>query len=121
MPNNPSSSRKQSPFELHLKVSKEGYFPFFWLALASGFWLLAFGFWLLASDFWLWLLAFGFSLLAFGFWLLASSGFFWLFASGFELLASAAFGLAARMYMLYKFLISSMSFFIFVCVSCNST
>ena len=48
-----------------------------------------------------------------GFWLLAF-GFFWL-------LASAAFGLAARMYMLYKFLISSMSFFIFVWVSCNST
>ena len=85
---------------------------FFWLALASGFWLLA-----LASGFGFRLLAFGFSLLAFGFWLLASSGiwllafgfwhlassgfwllafgFFWLLASGFELLASAAFGLAA--------------------------
>ena len=68
-------------------INQEGYFfcilfghffSFFWLALASGFWLLAFGFWL-------WLLA-----LASGF------GFFWLWASsGFETLASAAFGLTA--------------------------
>ena len=94
---------------------------FFWLALASGFWLLAFGSWLLASGFEL-LLA-----LASGFWLLL------FLASGFELLASAAFGSAAILHefsplfawtcciFYISFFISSISFFIFVWMSCNST
>ena len=101
---------------------------FFWLALASGFWLLAFGFWLLAFG--SWLLASGFELLlavASGFWLLL------FLASGFELLASAAFGSAAILHefsplfawtcciFYISFFISSISFFIFVWMSCNST
>ena len=77
------------------------FFAFFFVA-GFGFWLLAFGFWILALHFWL---------LASQFWLLAF-GFFWLSAS--------AWVCCICYNMFYKFLISSMNFFIFVWMSCNS-